>query len=318
MTDCSNTMKQLLMAWVLALACSLLRAGEARVAFLGDSITYDGRWATLVESALRGARPFADAEIVNLGLPSETVSGLSEEGHAGGRFVRPCLLERLDRVLVGFKPTLVLACYGMNDGIYLPLEEGRFQAFRDGILRLKRAVEKSGARIIFITPPLYKADNPSEDAIHYDAVLKAYAGWLVARRAEGWQVVDIRPDLKTAAAKARAADAGFVFAGDGVHPGREGHRFIAESVCRQLWPLLKESGSPRFAEGEALDILGRRSEVLKHAWLTSIGHQRPEIPAGQPLNQAIAEAAPLLRQYRVAAGARVSRTQEPDGLDARP
>src|SRR2546425_2764856 len=38
-------------------------------------------------------------EFLNLGLPSETVSGLSEEGHAGGQFPRPDLLERLARVL---------------------------------------------------------------------------------------------------------------------------------------------------------------------------------------------------------------------------
>ncbi|MDA0751808.1 MAG: lysophospholipase, partial [Verrucomicrobia bacterium] len=37
--------------------------------------------------------------ILNQGLPSETVSGLSEPGHAGGKFPRPDLHERLDRAL---------------------------------------------------------------------------------------------------------------------------------------------------------------------------------------------------------------------------
>jgi len=62
------------------------QAAPARVAILGDSITYDGRWATRVESALRFTPEFADAEIVNFGLGSETVSGLSEPNHAGGNF----------------------------------------------------------------------------------------------------------------------------------------------------------------------------------------------------------------------------------------
>jgi len=36
----------------------------------------------------------AGFEILNLGLPSETVSGLSEPNHAGGAFPRPDLHER--------------------------------------------------------------------------------------------------------------------------------------------------------------------------------------------------------------------------------
>ena len=116
-------MKRLLAALIFLPA--LLRAEAPRVLFLGDSITYDGRWTTLVELALRDTRVFHDAEIVNMGLPSETVSGLSEEGHADGKFPRPDLHERLGRVLPSFKPTLVIACYGMNDGIYLPPDPTR-------------------------------------------------------------------------------------------------------------------------------------------------------------------------------------------------
>ena len=157
-------MKRLLLPLLLALGAPALGASDARVAFLGDSITYDGRWPVLVESALRATPQFADADIVNFGLPSETVSGLSEEGHAGGQFPRPCLHERLERVLAAFSPTLVLACYGMNDGIYLPADPTRLKALQDGILKFKSAAEQRGARIIFITPPLYRADKPSDDA----------------------------------------------------------------------------------------------------------------------------------------------------------
>ncbi len=118
-------------------------AEPARVAFLGDSITYAGPWVVRVESALRATPGFADAEIVNFGLASETVSGLSENGHAGGAFPRPCLDERLGRVLEEFKPSHVVACYGMNDGIYQPEDKARFDAFRKGAEKLKSAVEKS-------------------------------------------------------------------------------------------------------------------------------------------------------------------------------
>ena len=297
----ADSWKRLLIPLALILAGSGLRAAEARVAILGDSITYGGRWPTLVESALRGTPRFANAEIVNFGLPSETVSGLSEPGHAGGQFPRPGLHERLERVLNGFHPTLVLACYGINDGIYLPLEDARFKTFQDGMRQLKAAVEKHDARIVFISAPLYHADQPDKDPNHYAAVLDAQAQWLVARRADGWQVVDIRPDLKQAVAAAKRSNPGFIYAGDGVHPGDAGHGFIADSICRQLWPLWDLPAPPHFAAGEALALLARRNDLLKHAWLTETRHVRPGIAAGLPLEEANAQAAKLLEQYCAAA-----------------
>src|SRR5688572_26755736 len=100
--------------------------GVKRVLFLGDSITYSGQYIDDFETALRLHLPGRRIDVINCGLPSETVSGLSEEGHAGGKFPRPDLHERLDRVLAKVKPDLIFACYGMNDGIYLPLSDERF------------------------------------------------------------------------------------------------------------------------------------------------------------------------------------------------
>lgn len=273
-------------------------AAPARVAILGDSITYDGRWATLVESALRSTPKFARAEIVNFGLPSETVSGLSEEGHAGGQFPRPDLFERLDRVLATYHPTHVIACYGINDGIYLPLDPQRMKAYQDGMLRLKAAVEKQGGSIVFVTPPLYDADHPSDDTTRYDLVLDAQAKWLIGQRAAGWQVIDIRPELRTSIAERKAKDAAFVYSGDKVHPGGDGHQMIAAAVTKGLWPLWKLRGTPKFAEGQALAVLSERANLLKLAWLTKTGHKRPGIPAGIALDAADEKAGPLLVRYQ--------------------
>lgn len=277
---------------------SIASAAPQKVAILGDSITQDGRWPTRVESALRSTPQFADVEIVNFGLGSETVSGLSEEGHAGGKFPRPCLHERLERILDTFKPKLVLACYGMNDGIYLPLDENRLKAYQDGIERLKNAVDKQGGSIIFISPSLHNADKPSDDPQRYDTVLDAQAAWLVSRRADGWQVVDIRPELKRKVNEARSADPAFVFAKDGVHPGDEGHRFIAEAICKPLWPILQLPGSPQFADDDAMTILKQRNKLLNLAWLTKTRHTRPGVPAGLPLDQAESQANKLMDEYR--------------------
>ena len=74
-------------------------SGVRRVVFLGDSITYAGQYIEFLETYLRLKDPTLRCEFLDLGLPSETVSGLSEPGHAGGKFPRPDLHERLDRVL---------------------------------------------------------------------------------------------------------------------------------------------------------------------------------------------------------------------------
>src|SRR4051812_36869652 len=69
-------------------------AGVRRVVFLGDSITYAGQYIEFLEAYLRVQDPGFRCEFLDLGLPSETVSGLTEPGHAGSRFPRPDLHER--------------------------------------------------------------------------------------------------------------------------------------------------------------------------------------------------------------------------------
>ena len=63
--------------------------------------------------------------------------------------------ERLARVLAQTKPDVVVACYGMNDGIYYPFGEERFQKFQDGIRRLREQAASAGAKVLHITPPTF-------------------------------------------------------------------------------------------------------------------------------------------------------------------
>lgn len=270
-----------------------LGAAEPRVLFLGDSITYDGRWATGVESALRRVPAYAEAEIANVGLPSETSSGLSEPGHAGGQFPRPCVHERLGRVLGGFRPTLVIACYGMNDGIMQPADRERMAAYERGMTRLRDEIVQSGARVVFLTPPLFRVDRPETDVAGYDRVLDGFAAWLVGRRAAGWEVVDVRAALRTEVARAKAENPGFVYAKDGIHPDDTGHRFIAAAVCAGLWPLLELPGEPRVATGGEFARLRGAHDLLKLAWLGETRFQRPGIPEGLPVAEARVRAARL-------------------------
>lgn len=99
-------------------------------------------------------RPEWTAELIPSGVPSETVSGLSEAAHP---YPRPCVHERLARELAEAAPDMVIACYGMNDGIYHPFSEERFAAYQAGMLALSTRVGEAGAGIVLMTPPPFDA-----------------------------------------------------------------------------------------------------------------------------------------------------------------
>ena len=275
-------------------------ASAERVLVLGDSITYDGRWVADVVAWMESEG--LEAEVIDCGLSSETVSGLSEDGHAQGTFPRPALDERLARVLRLVRPDLVLACYGMNCGIYQPLDEQRFAAFRAGIESLHAATEEAGATVVHLTPPIYGGPpgkkGPAGD-VDYDAVLTAYSNWLASKRADGWQVIDVHADMKQALAGRRTTEANFTFAPDCVHPNDEGHLQIARAVIAGLGDEASATASD-LAEGLApfLPEVTERLQILRDAYLNAAGHANPHFRGGLPLAVAEARAAAITRHLR--------------------
>ena len=272
-------------------------SSERRILFLGDDNTFQGGWVVEVESAIRAQKGCTRASIVNMGLMSETVSGLSEPGHAGGSFSRPILRNRLARVLSEYKPTLVIAQYGMNDGIFLPLDEKRFKAFQDGITDLRNDCIKSGAKIILLTPTLYAPDKFPE-VKEYEKVLQAYSAWLVAQRKAGWQVIDVHSRLMLEFNNAKRADPKFIYANDGVHPTEAGQSLIARSVwdglaANMMWvkdvPLISDTAKNR--------PLYKSMVVLRNAWLSETGHNHPLVTPGLPLDTAQKRSSEYLREY---------------------
>jgi lysophospholipase L1-like esterase len=294
--------------------------GARRIVVLGDSITYAGGWVEFVEAWLHLQYPDARLEILNLGLPSETVSGLSEPGHAGGSFPRPGVLERLGRVLEKAKPDLIVACYGMNDGIYYPLGDERFQKFQGGIRQLRDRAAKAGVRVIHVTPPVFDPlplagrtlpagreayPSPYEG---YNTVLDRYSEWLLSQRAQGWDVISAHEPMNQYLAAKRRTDPQFILAGDGVHANPQGHWIIAREVLRHLGSpdasLNTDSPDAFFAADprgtEVLALVRQRQGVLKDAWLTAVGHQRPGMNPGKPLAEAQREAEALTAKLKSA------------------
>ncbi len=287
-----------------------LPSNARRILFLGDSITYGGEYVEFFETWVRTAQPESHAEILNVGLPSETASGLSEAGHAGGSFPRPDVHERLDRVLAKIKPDLVLVCYGMNDGIYFPYDDTRAGRFHNGIQRVHDKIVASGARVIHVTSapfdpqPLAGRTLPAgRDAYPqpfdgYDGVLARYAEWLVGRRTDGWEVIDLHGPMRRFLDERRRTEAKFTLAGDGVHPTSQGHWLMAREILRYFGaagditrPATPEgllSSHPRAEQVHALVQI--RQRMLKDSWLTETGHKRPGMSKGKPLADAQREA----------------------------
>jgi len=275
-----------------------------RVVFLGDSITYAGTYVSLIESYLLTRHPGRIIEFINAGLPSETVSGLSEEGHAEGQFPRPDLRERLGRVLEAIKPDLVFACYGMNDGIYLPFSEERFAKFREGMERLHTQVTRIGVSIIHVTPPTF--DEVKGGHVGYSAVLGKYSEWLLSqRKGAGWDVVDVHAPMDAYLAERRKREPEFAYAADGVHANSVGHWIIAKQILLHLGAgdvAAAKDGKDmlaRYPQGEqVLNLVQQRQDVLKDAWLTATGHKRPGMNKGLPLDEAQAKATEMEQQIR--------------------
>ncbi|MDF1572159.1 MAG: SGNH/GDSL hydrolase family protein [Bacteroidales bacterium] len=264
-----------------------------RIVFLGNSITYQGKYIAFIDAYFSIHYPDKHYEIINAGLPSETVSGLSEPGHAKGKYPRPDLHDRLHRVVAETKPDLVLACYGMNDGIYLPFSEKRFKKYKKGIYRLHKAIEKSGAEIIHITPPVY--DGRKGEA--YANVLDIYSDWLISNRyTKGWNVIDIHWPMKKKLEDHRRIDSTFVFAKDGIHPNDTGHFEMAKQILEFfVGPPFSTTDdingflSAHQNAAEIFNLVQLRQRITKDAWLTHIGHKRPNMKKGLPMDEAQAK-----------------------------
>jgi len=253
-----------------------------KLVFFGDSITYGGEYVVLFERWLTVNHPEISLEILNQGIPSETVSGLSEPGHLRHGFPRPNLHERLDRALNALKPDLIIACYGINCGIYKPFDADRFDSYKDGLQRLKAKAEAQGAEIIFMTSPVYDKPNPKFD---YDDVMKAYSEWLISKRQNGWRVIDLHSVMKKNLEERKAKDPKFKYSRDGIHPGTEGHELMAQQIISYFEDKPPINDPQPNSYGRLLLFLRERMRVQRDAWLTKIGHKRP-MKKGMPLADA--------------------------------
>jgi enterochelin esterase-like enzyme/lysophospholipase L1-like esterase len=286
--------------WLWRDQVSFPRTGS-RVVFFGDSNTFKGQFIAGIDAHYRAAG--RALETINLGLSSETACGLSEPDHP---FPRPDVHERLERALEKTQPDVVVACYGMNDGIYYPFSDERFARYKQGVESLIEKVSAAGARLVLLTPPPFdplpmrKAGKLLPDgkekyawfAIYenYDQVMERYAEWVLGLRGRVEMVIDIRSPIVDLLAKEREQDPNFVMSGDGVHFNERGHAVLTQTILK-AW-----GETPQTISAEIATLAAKREKLLRFAWLSHVGHKRPGITAGQEIEAARAAALELERK----------------------
>lgn len=258
-----------------------------RILFLGDSITQDGRYVSFIEYYFNTYFRQNNIDIISIGLSSETVSGLTEPGHP---YKRPCLFDRLDSALAKIKPQTVVACYGMNDGIYHPQSGDRMKAYQDGINKLIDKVKAINAKLVIITPPMFDtisakfkpvADDSqsfgySKPFHRYDAVLGDYAKWITNLKVPGVCVIDLHSEMTDYVLKQRNVIPDFSFSKDGIHPQSEGHLFMAQQFMKGIGvDVTTDSLSSELKRLDAdslFMIVKQHREKRSKGWLEYIGY----------------------------------------------
>ena len=258
-----------------------------RVVILGDSITNAGLYVSYLEHYLQKSNPKNSYDIISIGLSSETVSGLSEKEHP---FPRPCVHERLDNILKVTKPEVLFTCYGMNDGIYTPQGPKRFQAFKDGYDLLIKKARKAGVKqLVILTPPPFDPLPISHKTVdqgnfsyrspyfRYNNVLTDYSKYLMTINKGDIKVVDLHTSLFFYTFFKRKENKNFTLSRDGIHPGKEGHLLMAQTILRSLeipFEYIEPFEYSKLEKKPLFELIAKKRSLRSRGWLDYIGYTR--------------------------------------------
>lgn len=154
----------------------------------------------------------------------------------------------------------------MNDGIYMPFDEDRFQKCKDGITWLHDTVVKSGARIIHLTPP------------YYDEL-------------KGKKICGCPPQTGCTVRTRR-----FCFSTGRRASAELGHWIMPREIllclgCKEVSksPSIIQNLSQLADASSYVKLIAKWQNMPRDAWLTATGHIRPGLPTGLPLSEAQAK-----------------------------
>ena len=202
-----------------------LQQGD-HVAVIGDSITEQKLYSLYIENYLLMCKPKGGLTATQFGWGGETAEGFSK------RMANDCLR---------FKPTVATTCFGMNDGRYSPMDEGKAKWYRDAQRSVVKQLKEAGVRFIVVgSPGVVDADTFRKDPAQAEMYNKTLAALRDIDRElakeEGVAFADVFAAMMDVMTKAKVkyGKSYHVGGGDGVHPERNGHLVMAYAFLKAL------------------------------------------------------------------------------------
>jgi len=220
--------------------------GDTPAVFLGDSITEQKMFTTLIETYVLTRYPDWKITFRNAGWGGDTAGMVKRNGIDVG----------LPRDVLALKPKAVVIDYGMNDARGGKLN---YTAYLKNTSKLIEELRKAGARVILVTSSpeeKYESDAPAGSG--YNVMLKKYAdGLKIVADNERVPLIDqfdpfvtdieAGRDAGILSKTASSGDEGNVrLIPDGIHPNWGGH-FIMASI------ILQGMHAPAMVSSVALD-----------------------------------------------------------------
>lgn len=275
----------LLMIKKKVLGAKMDKSNKIRIMFLGDSITQNGYHISIITTVLNKNLKGKDYEIVNVGVSSENTTNLTEMGHP---FPRPQVLDRLERALKFVKPDCVIICYGVNDAIYLPFSEERFEKYKKGMTSVIEQIQSLNIETVICTPTFFDNSSVTSNLLNeeesgvklglyegYDDVMSGYADWIIKQFGKVNIIIDYHQAMKSYIIDKRINSPNYK-SGDGVHPNFELNAVMAREVLKNYFNLkwdIAEISEKEFKKGYKLNY---KKDQLIHVYAKeSIGHGLP-------------------------------------------
>jgi lysophospholipase L1-like esterase len=200
----------------------MLNSGDL-VIICGDSIACQRLYTVYLADYLLMCQPVPGLRVMSLSSSGETTWAFSG---------------RMEHDVVRFHPNVIVTCYGMNDGGYVPVDKVIADSYHDGSRAVITGLKKAGIKkLLFGSPTCVDPTNYGPGADDYNQTLRQLRD--IARKlAEEEHIgfADIHHDMFATMnkLKGRYGDE-WVFGGrDGFHPYPAGHMVIAMSILKGL------------------------------------------------------------------------------------
>lgn len=186
---------------------------ENTIVCLGDSVTgvyyHTGghrAYPEMLELALQATQPNAPIKVINAGISGNTtVNGL----------------ERLETDVLPHHPAIVTISFGLNDMVRVPPEQ-----FRSNLEQLVDRCRAQQSQVVLCTPNavIDTSDRPITKLVEYSGIIREVAATKMVRVCDQYQVGE--------RLKQRAPWTWRLTLSDAIHPNMDGHRRMAEELCR--------------------------------------------------------------------------------------